>query len=144
MVVTEDMFKYSDSWELMRGDDDFVLKVPVGIRSKAELLEAFASAGHFPDYFGWNWDALQDCLRDLSWICSRRVVVMHRDLPLLDDPAECRIYLEILLMVLTDWTGSIRPDAAESPPEWPYVEHELIVIFPANARGAVVRTLAGA
>jgi RNAse (barnase) inhibitor barstar len=36
--------------------------------SKAELLVAFAKAFEFPDWWGRNWDALQDCMRDLSWL----------------------------------------------------------------------------
>lgn len=36
------------------------------IRSKDDLLRAAAEALRFPDYFGMNWDALLDCLRDLA------------------------------------------------------------------------------
>ena len=38
-----------------------------GCRDKGEVLERFASALRFPDWFGHNWDALADCLGDLSW-----------------------------------------------------------------------------
>ncbi len=38
-----------------------------GIVSKPAFLDAFARALHFPDYFGRNWDAFEECLRDLSW-----------------------------------------------------------------------------
>ena len=34
---------------------------------KAGMLEATAKALGFPDWFGGNWDALEDCLTDLSW-----------------------------------------------------------------------------
>lgn len=36
-------------------------------RSKEEMLDAIAQAMHFPDWFGYNWDALLDCLADMSW-----------------------------------------------------------------------------
>jgi RNAse (barnase) inhibitor barstar len=36
-------------------------------RNKEEMLDAIARALHFPDWFGHNWDALLDCLADLSW-----------------------------------------------------------------------------
>jgi hypothetical protein len=36
------------------------------IRGKDDLLRATAEALQFPDYFGMNWDALLDCLRDLA------------------------------------------------------------------------------
>lgn len=31
---------------------------------KASFLAVVAAALHFPDYFGYNWDALADCLGD--------------------------------------------------------------------------------
>jgi len=38
-----------------------------GVADKTALLERFAAALAFPDWFGANWDALEDCLGDLSW-----------------------------------------------------------------------------
>lgn len=38
-----------------------------GCTGKAGVLARFAQALDFPDWFGGNWDALSDCLADLSW-----------------------------------------------------------------------------
>lgn len=40
----------------------------VAVHDKASLMQAFASACAIPDWFGGNWDALADALRDLSWL----------------------------------------------------------------------------
>jgi RNAse (barnase) inhibitor barstar len=34
---------------------------------KAVFLQAIARGLDCPDYFGMNWDALSDCLTDMSW-----------------------------------------------------------------------------
>ena len=38
-----------------------------GVRDKDALLARVAAAMDFPEYFGGNWDAVADCLGDLSW-----------------------------------------------------------------------------
>jgi RNAse (barnase) inhibitor barstar len=38
-----------------------------GCSDKAEFLARIAAALGFPAWFGHNWDALFDCLTDLSW-----------------------------------------------------------------------------
>lgn len=34
------------------------------IQDREELMSAVATAMGFPDYFGGNWDAVDECLRD--------------------------------------------------------------------------------
>ncbi|MBT2447335.1 barstar family protein [Streptomyces sp. ISL-43] len=48
-------------WTTVRLDLD-------GVRSKAELMRRCGGALRVPEYFGGNWDALADALRDLSWL----------------------------------------------------------------------------
>ncbi|MBA3468406.1 MAG: barstar family protein [Herpetosiphonaceae bacterium] len=50
------------------------------ILGKASLLAACASTLSFPDYFGANWDALEECLTDLSWLEGRGVVLVFRQI----------------------------------------------------------------
>jgi hypothetical protein len=46
-----------------------------GVRDKAGFLDAVARSLAFPNWFGRNWDALEDCLTDLSWHEARGFVV---------------------------------------------------------------------
>ena len=46
------------------------------IDSKDAFLDAIAGIMGFPDYFGRNWDALEDCLTDLAWIDAPAVVLV--------------------------------------------------------------------
>jgi hypothetical protein len=62
--------------------DALVVRVPKGVRSKQKLLAILADKLRFPGYFGHNWDALEECLRDLSWLPEHQsVAIVHQDLP---------------------------------------------------------------
>lgn len=41
-----------------------------GCKDKTEALARIAKALSFPGWFGGNWDALADCLGDLSWLLA--------------------------------------------------------------------------
>jgi hypothetical protein len=103
---------------------EHLARVPAGLRDKAALLDALQGALSLPGYFGHNWDALDECLRDLGWIAAPRVVLVHADLPLAG--ADRRTYLEIL-----------RDDAGR------HGGRELVVLFPSSVRGEVERAMAG-
>lgn len=52
------------------------------IASKQDLMAALSDALEFPDYFGGNWDALSECLRDLgSWhqAAGHAAVIEHAE-----------------------------------------------------------------
>lgn len=52
--------------DAVRGTGLELVRVPPA-RDKAALMRAFSDALGFPAWFGANWDALEDCLGDLSW-----------------------------------------------------------------------------
>lgn len=116
--------------------EKFLLEVPAGIQSKGELLKALARAGQFPEYFGGNWDALLDCLRDFGWVREKQIVIMHYDVPLHANPVDCRIYLEILREAANDWARTAgRSEVATEAPA--FSDHELRVLFPDSERSTV-------
>ncbi len=47
-----------------------------GCRDKDELLRRLAVSLQLPASFGYNWDALADCLRDLGWMPSWGYVLL--------------------------------------------------------------------
>ena len=45
------------------------------IKSKAEILSLYYQSFKFPNYFGFNWDALTDFLCYLDdWLVEKRIV----------------------------------------------------------------------
>lgn len=49
------------------------------IKTKQELLRAFAVTLSFPDYFGHNWDALEECVRDLAWLPPGNLLLIFQN-----------------------------------------------------------------
>jgi hypothetical protein len=101
-------FEYLDDISGFRAPDSFVAVLGGRLRRKADLLRALAIGLKFPDYFGWNWDALDECMRDLSWLPDPGgVVLAHKQLPL-DDDQQRRTYVDILKGALVAHEGSLR------------------------------------
>ena len=59
----------------------FCVRIDGGsVPDQAALLGRLARELHFPDYFGQNWDALQDCLTDLpDWLPAPGYVIVFTD-----------------------------------------------------------------
>ncbi len=55
--------------------------------SKVTLLHALYQSCEFPAYFGFNWDALRDCLTDMSWRPANGYALMYRNPGLLETRA---------------------------------------------------------
>lgn len=71
-------------------------------KSKRNLLEELNKQLHFPSYFGFNWDALSDCLRDFHWLENKEIVLVHKEIPRLDK-SELIKYLKVLIDAANDW-----------------------------------------
>ncbi|MDL2260080.1 barstar family protein [Deltaproteobacteria bacterium OttesenSCG-928-K17] len=82
--------------------DVFYAAVSRKVAGKGALLEELYNVLKLPGYFGFNWDALYDCLCDLHWINQHRVVIAHSILPDLF-PDDLGIYLNILRDAIDFW-----------------------------------------
>ena len=62
------------------------------VADKRSTLAALGRALQFPDYYATNLDALEECLRDLSWLPVGPVEIVWEDGPLRDaDPRTHRV-----------------------------------------------------
>jgi len=108
----------------------FTAELREGIRNSTDLLRELGFKLRFPDYFGVNWNALEECIRDLSWLPRGSLALEHRDLPLAGDSEGQKIYL------------SIRSDASQK--RWTLPEQripDLMVIFPPSTRKQIKELL---
>lgn len=85
---------------LVRPPTGFALKVIKGAKCQATagLLTECARALDFPDYFGHNWDALEECLADLEWLPAKGYILLITDAARLlpDNEEEYETFLEVL------------------------------------------------
>lgn len=91
-----------------------------GARGKDEILERIARALEFPSWFGGNWDALEDCLADLSWSGSHGHVLVIAGA---DASDERGVLVDILGSAAAFWAERQRPffavflgDSPDLPP----------------------------
>lgn len=86
-----------------------VVRIALSARTdKPRLLRALAAALDFPEWFGGNWDALEDCLTDLSWIRSGGYLILLEGcggLPRDDFGALC----EVLASAAEFWSERGKP-----------------------------------
>ncbi|MGH9577336.1 MAG: barstar family protein [Terriglobales bacterium] len=79
-----------------------------GITANDAMLARIAGALDFPPWFGGNWDALEDCLSDLSWSNAGGHVLLFEGATGL--PADARgILIDILASAAASWKDRGRP-----------------------------------
>lgn len=106
----------------------WVIPISEHIRGKRDLFGRLHKALQLPGYFGNNWDALNDCLHDLSWLPGvTHITLLHDGLPFGDGSQKLRtIYLQLL-------SGLTAPSDHEGP-RW-------TIVFPEVCRAEVARLL---
>src|SRR6187455_2351764 len=110
--------KFLNNPQSFNSETDFVVHLR-GIKNKNELFKQLSIKLQLPEYFGFNWDALHECLRDFSWIKNQKIIIVHDDIPKLNEN-ELSTYLEVLFDAVIDWKeGEVK---------------SLEVVFPENIK----------
>lgn len=118
--------KFIESIHLYRPDNAYVTFLSSGIKTKEELFMELSKNLRFPEYFGYNWDALADCLQDLHWIEQMGVVLIHEEILALDR-ISVNNYLHILIEASENWKEGN--------------EHYFEVVFPAHLESQILQYL---
>ena len=71
-------------------------------------LHAISQALRFPDWFGGNWDALEDCLGDLSWRPGNGHVLVLRNWQALTSD-DLGVLIDVLRSSAEFWQGRGKP-----------------------------------
>ncbi len=106
------VYRTSRSDEILaaaRGSPLHVARIDLaGAVDKDAVLARFAQALSFPKWFGGNWDALEDCLSDLSWLTADGQVLLiegAKEVPVV----ERGTLVDILSSAAASWAERRRP-----------------------------------
>lgn len=81
--------------------DSFIASLPK-INGVKHLFDELAEKLRFPNYFGGNWDAVNDCLNDFAWIEEKNIIVIHESSINLKKK-DFDIYIDILYNTILSW-----------------------------------------
>ncbi|NJP08777.1 MAG: barstar family protein [Leptolyngbyaceae cyanobacterium RU_5_1] len=66
---------------------------------------------HFPDYFGANWNAFDECITDLTWRPAQKYILVYDrpDIFAKADPEQWQMAEEILRSAVEYWQAAGTP-----------------------------------
>jgi hypothetical protein len=129
-MTDQDGFHYVPNVATWTPPQGLVVRLSSATDRKRALFGTLKRRLGLPRHFGWNWDALNDALRDLSWLPAgtSQVTLLHDGVPFGAGSTKLRrVYLELL-------AGLVNEPPGEGP-RW-------TVVFPEEERDAVRRALA--
>jgi hypothetical protein len=79
--------------------------------SPEQLFQEWAAALQFPYYFGHNWDALHECIRDLEWLPANGYIIVatHIEDVLTDYADDFEYFIDYLRDTAQDWASRKIP-----------------------------------
>lgn len=77
--------------------------------STKALFKTFSKKLAFPDYFGKNWDAFNECINDLEWLDYSQYVVFFKNFEqtLTKNNDELAIFLNIIEEAIQEWAEGV-------------------------------------
>ncbi|MDT0178006.1 barstar family protein [Enterobacter sp. BRE11] len=126
MTNDNNFFRFIDGQASYNTGEVFFARLDPLISNTDELLKSLYYLLWFPGYFGFNWNALEDCLRDFNWINENKIIIVHDVLPNISKK-DLKIYLEILRDTALNWRD--------------YDQHTLEVVFQEKDREHITNIL---
>lgn len=101
-------------------EEDIVLKQIDGTKCTTvdNLFYEFSRAFEFPDYFGSNWAAFDECLNDLDWLEGKVYVLFITDADkiIITSENDFKTLMKLLVQTVDEWTEGRSYDDFPKPP----------------------------
>lgn len=98
------MYYYTDIEEINVDANCYLARIQLeSEETEYSMFNKYYNILHFPDYFGFNWDAFDECISDLSWIDKSFIFIVHSPLDVSDKEFLYR-YLKCIDDVEKEWT----------------------------------------
>src|SRR3954471_10265372 len=137
LLESDDASAYELSWHLARIGTTCRVVRGHKMQDVRGLHNEFGAALQFPSYYGENWTALSDCMRDLEWLPFKSfVLVVTRANLVLKNEAEAAF--EVLLRTL-ERAGAEWAEQVNDGEEWDRDALPFHVLFQAD--GEALETL---
>lgn len=112
----EQFGQYSYKLNYESRSSQFAVRVVRGNKMKRldDLFDEFSAALQFPNYFGENYPAFDECICDLEWLPAKGYVLLipHSANLLSEEPVERNTFVRILAQACRYWATEPH---AESP-----------------------------
>lgn len=101
------------------------------------VFTQFYEALRLPDYFGWNWNALRDCLTDLHWINAKHflITIDDADVALSESTEEREILFRALNDAVKFWGGKPELPGQEK------ITFQAVLLCPPDVHEEVLREI---
>ena len=72
-----------------------------------DFFREISSAMRFPYYFGWNWDAFDECINDLEWLkfSYLLIIIDHYESIFMGDISSKRLLVKCLMTAKNEWSS---------------------------------------
>lgn len=121
IIINNEIIKNTYFSKFMENDDEtLVVRTIEGKKCTAldDMFKEFATKLSFPDYFGYNWAAFDECINDLRWLPSKAYILMIYDSDSIE--ASCftdfRTLIKIMMHSINEWTQGRNFDNFPTPP----------------------------
>lgn len=116
---------YAKAWKwYFYKDINLVVRIIKGWKAidVGGLFNEFSAALQFPDYFGENWDAFDECLNDLEWLPADAYLLFVSDIDkvLQNDEEAFKVFIKILLNSVSEWTTGRTYNTSFCTPPIPF------------------------
>lgn len=108
-LAETDIYKEKNFYSMIEGQN---------CQKVEDLFQEFATKLNFPNYFGENWSAFDECLNDLEWLDSEKFVLFIKDFDkvLIGDEEGFQVFVNILISTINEWISGRDYDSFPTPP----------------------------